>query len=257
MIKDFFISFKDNIKDKTTNPFFGTLIVVWTINHWRFIYSLLTFDDNKTLEQRLSIIEKYFASETVWSYLINPILMTFLVIVSSYTLVNISRIIINLFEKRVTPYVYKITDSNSIVLKQDYLKLRKEIENLNDRLERERELKVKAQVERDNSAEKLNNQIMRSLNDPYAINIQEPETNKSKSKVEKIAKKIIDEGYESNWTNLLMDAEKGRYTKYDLSTDFFLKLGLVKLGSKYLKEGQFKLTELGEELREVLNESQL
>jgi|GEM_PF-3283626 hypothetical protein len=257
MIRDLFISFKDHIKEKTTNPFFGTLIVVWTINHWRFVYSLFTFDNSATLAQRLTIIEKYFALETIWSYLVYPILLTFLVIIGSYTLVNVSRLIINLFEKRVTPYVYKFTDSNSIVLKKDYLKLQKELEELNVRLEKERELKVKAQVERDTYEQKLNSQLIRSLRDSSPTNTNELPAKKPETMVEKIATKIRDEGHEKQWTDIIMDIEKGRFTTYSSSTDLFLQLGLLKLIENYQKEGTFKLTSLGQEVRDSLNESQL
>ena len=120
MIKDFLVSFKDNIKEKTTNPFFGTLTIVWTVKHWKFVYSLFNFDDSATLDTRLTFIETYFKDESFWSYLLSPVLLTFAVIIGSYTLINLSRLIINIFEKKVTPYVYKVTDSSSIVLKQDY-----------------------------------------------------------------------------------------------------------------------------------------
>ena len=48
MIKDFLVSFKDNFKEKTRNPFLGTYLIVWLIRNWELIYTLFNFDQNKT-----------------------------------------------------------------------------------------------------------------------------------------------------------------------------------------------------------------
>lgn len=50
MIEDLFVSFKENIKGKTTNPFFGTLILVWIFHNWRLIYSIFNFDTSSNLD---------------------------------------------------------------------------------------------------------------------------------------------------------------------------------------------------------------
>jgi hypothetical protein len=58
---------------------------------------------------------------------------------------------VNLYEKRVTPYIYKWTDSNSIVLKSVLIKSEEERSRLEKRLEEERLVKLNLQ----NDYEKL------------------------------------------------------------------------------------------------------
>lgn len=47
-----FESFVDNIKQKTTNPFFGTLILVWLVRNWELIYTLFNFDKDWLLSDK-------------------------------------------------------------------------------------------------------------------------------------------------------------------------------------------------------------
>ncbi len=35
---------KDNVLQKTTNPFFGTLIAIWLVHNWQFIYTIFNFE---------------------------------------------------------------------------------------------------------------------------------------------------------------------------------------------------------------------
>ena len=52
-------SFFDNIKDKTTNPFFGTLIFVWLVRNWDLVYTVFNFDSDCNLEDKKEFIRKY------------------------------------------------------------------------------------------------------------------------------------------------------------------------------------------------------
>ncbi|WP_377717329.1 hypothetical protein [Pseudofulvibacter geojedonensis] len=60
MIKDFLISFRDNFKEKTRNPFLGTYVIVWIVLNWELIYTLFNFDDNYKLENKVAFIKAYY-----------------------------------------------------------------------------------------------------------------------------------------------------------------------------------------------------
>ncbi|MCK9206502.1 MAG: hypothetical protein M0P66_05260 [Salinivirgaceae bacterium] len=141
------MSFKDNIKGKTTNPFFGTLIVVWIFHNWRLVYSIFNFESNTTLETRINFLATYFDSEIFLPNLLICLLITVFVLISTYILLNLSRLIVNFFEKTITPIVYKVTDKSSIVLKSDYELLKLETERFEKKFESEREARLKLQKE--------------------------------------------------------------------------------------------------------------
>lgn len=147
MIKDLFVSFRDSIKDKTTNPFLGTYILVWLIRNWDLVYSVFNFDKEHDLEHKINYINNYYSegNSFLWNVGAN-ILWTFGVLISTYILLNISRAIVNLFEKQLKPWVYKYTDNKSIVLKIDYDLLKQQRDDLQVRLAAERESKAKLEV---------------------------------------------------------------------------------------------------------------
>lgn len=148
MIKDLFVSFRDSIKDKTTNPFLGTYILVWLIRNWDLVYSIFNFDKEHDLEHKIKYIDNYYpeGNSFLWNVGAN-ILWTFIVLGVTYFLLNLSRLIVNFSEKRMKPLVYKWTDEKSIVFREKYEALKEINKDLNNRLDIEHERNVKLEKE--------------------------------------------------------------------------------------------------------------
>ncbi|RZK60291.1 MAG: hypothetical protein EOO91_01970 [Pedobacter sp.] len=155
MVKDTFKSILDNLKERTTNPFLGTLIVVWLIKNWKLVYSLFYFDSAFKLEQRLKYISTYFENTSFFWNMVSVVMITLGVLILTYLLLSVSRLITDGQEKLILPIISKWTDKSSIVLKSDYIKLQEVIKQLELRLEEERLAKVTIQNERDRLDEKL------------------------------------------------------------------------------------------------------
>lgn len=156
MVKDTLNSIFDNVKERTTNPFLGTLIVVWSIKNWRLIYSLLYFDPKLTLDQRLDKISNHFDGQSfIWNMLIT-VAITIVVLLSTYIMLGISRLLTDFYDNVILPKSADLTSKGSaVVLKVDHLKLKEENKLLEARLEEERLAKVGAQSERDAIDQKL------------------------------------------------------------------------------------------------------
>ena len=155
MVKDTLNSILDNIKERTTNPFLGTLIVVWLIKNWTLVYSLFYFDSKLKLKERLDYINTYFATHSFLLNMVFVILITLGVLILTYVLLGISRYLTETYERRLVPKISEWTDETSVVLKVDFVKLQEVIKQLELRLEEERILKVAAQNERDEAYSKL------------------------------------------------------------------------------------------------------
>jgi hypothetical protein len=160
MIKDILLSFKDTIKTKTTNPFFGTLIIVWILHNWKLIFILFNFNTATTLESKVQFIETYLDPKTFTQNMGCVVVISFIVLICSYFLLNLSRLIVNFYEKKITPFIYKITDENSVVLKDTHDILKKEKEYCEKKLETEKESKSKLQDEYDKYERKMNSLIL-------------------------------------------------------------------------------------------------
>lgn len=120
MLKELLFSFKDEFQEKSHNPFIWTYFFVWCIRNWPLVYSLFNFDDGTTLQSKVAFISCYLEENPFLSNVGYNILYTLALLVVSYILLNISRFIVNFSEKTIKPWVYKVTDKGSVVLKSTY-----------------------------------------------------------------------------------------------------------------------------------------
>lgn len=169
MVKDTLNSVFDNLKERTTNPFLGTLIVVWIVHNWKLIYSLFYFDSKLTLTERLSYIEEFFQKTPFYLNLFYVFLLTILILCITYLFLGLSRFISDFYEKRVIPKIVKFIDKSAIVLKSDYLAQQEVIRHLEGRLDEERLAKGAAQRERDESDAKLDEALSKRLNSEQVL----------------------------------------------------------------------------------------
>lgn len=127
-----FNSLKETIKTKTTNPFFGTLIIVWLYEHWEMFYKLFNFEYGTKLQVKIDYLLTWLSP---WAFTRNMLLciaITFLVLIGSFILINIARYISNIFENRVTPWVSKKSAPKDIVPIEKYKKevsLKEDLQN--------------------------------------------------------------------------------------------------------------------------------
>ena len=114
MIKDIWDSFKDNIKDRVTNPFLGTYALVWIVHNWRLVYSFFYFDSKYTLEQRLTFFQKYWTDNNFYLNLIIVALFTVAVLIITYFFLGLSRFLSNYFENVIIPFVYSLSKGKTV-----------------------------------------------------------------------------------------------------------------------------------------------
>tara|TARA_R110002072_G_scaffold302379_2_gene484974 strand:- start:2985 stop:3761 length:777 start_codon:yes stop_codon:yes gene_type:complete len=255
MIKDFLISFRDNFKEKTRNPFLGTYLIVWIIRNWELIYTIFNFDENYKLKDKIEFIKTYYSEQSFIGNLLTTVLWAFGLLIFTYMLLAISRLITNFSEKRITPWIYKITDSKSIVLKETYEKLRIENNNLETKLDKERENKKRIMLEISELEKTIDNMNSNSNQEnenlEQSINLDN-EVNVLFNKIKQ--KKLIDEYIDL--TDSIGKEEQGWIKNEDLSnsTGYFIKLGLLNSGKDNGDYSRMDLTTIGEK---VLRRSRL
>jgi len=252
MIKDLLISFKDNFKDKTRNPFLGTYLIVWIIRNWELIYTLFNFDDTQKLNDKLTFIKNYYAEVSFLEGLLTNILWAFGLLILTYLLLNISRFITNLSEKQITPWVYKMTDSKSIVLKETYDNLRNENKQLELQLEKERESKGRLQ----NEISKLDEKIEK-LNTKKEIKPDQVKSSTEQIKFKDEVDIMFDKIYQKNWSKDFMkistkinESDYG-WVKNDMineSVEYFIQLGLLDVKDKDDVDTAMEVSELGNQV---------
>lgn len=144
-----FISFKDSLRKKTTNPFLGTYFTVFLARNWELFYSVFTFDAEYKLLDRIGIINQYLEQKSLWQELGQNLLLTFLLLIATYFFINVARLITNLYERKLTPWIHKITDKNSVVLKSEFALLSDSYTKLDGKFKEEKKIVTELRKEID------------------------------------------------------------------------------------------------------------
>ncbi|NHM08365.1 hypothetical protein G4D82_14140 [Flavobacterium sp. CYK-4] len=254
MIKELLISFKDNLESKSSNPFFGTLILIWLIKNWNLFYSIFNFDPKTTLAKKQLFILNHFKKHPFLETLGYCVLKSICLLIIAYFLINLSRLIVNFFEKKITPLVYKWTDNNSIVLRTVYENSENERKRLEKRLEEEREAKLKLQADYDKLEIKLAERLTKSVETQQDSSSKKDEVSSGDTKLDLILKKLKKENkigaFELIGAAILNNRAINRD---DTNVKEFASLGLITQsryvsGSSYI----FSLTSLGQNLHETI-----
>ena len=122
---NFISSFFDNIKDKTTNPFFGTLIFVWLVRNWDLIYTIFNFDIDCNLEDKKEFINGYYKDYALGKEMLINISIAFGLMVLSYGLIVISRLVVNVTNHNIIPRMNEKTVSKLVVNKARFETVKK------------------------------------------------------------------------------------------------------------------------------------
>lgn len=254
MIKDFLISFTDNFKEKTKNPFLGTYLLVWIIRNWDLIYTLFNFDKDCNLEDKKAFITNYYDKNDFINNLFTNTLWTFGLLILTYALLNLSRVIVNLSEKQLTPWVYQVTDSKSIVLKTEYDRIRTENDDLQFRLDKERESKSRLETRIKNLEAEIIEVTRIKAEDEGEKSIELISTDKvEKSKFilddfDKLINKLKDKKLLKDFIYVCTQINKGNSIPNSFGQiDSFIELGLVKFERNAINSSKnYKITTEGE-----------
>ncbi|KQS47289.1 hypothetical protein ASG38_07475 [Flavobacterium sp. Leaf359] len=135
---EYFTSFFQNIKDKLTNPFFGTLIIVLILHHPQFWYSLFNFDKGVNLRQKVEYLSKLGAKEFTSEAIIYDILCTLFFVFVGYLIVVGTRSLSLWIEYRIMPIITKIIASENLVMREEYNEVVKDRNEYSEKYEEQR-----------------------------------------------------------------------------------------------------------------------
>lgn len=131
-------SFFGNIKNKFTNPFFGTLMLVLILHHWKLIFGLLNFDKKQTLREKLNFIEGYIESNITLKSFAWDSLQALLYMIFGYLIIVLTRSIVLWIELWLMPIITGKVINKKVVLRSDYEKVLMEREQYFDQYEEQR-----------------------------------------------------------------------------------------------------------------------
>lgn len=289
MVKEVWDSFKDNIKERVTNPFLGTYLLVWIVHNWRVVYAFLNFDKDYKLQNKIDYFNKYWTEHSfIWN-LLGVALITVGVLIITYLFLALSRFLSSSFENIIIPFVYKLSKGKTVTY-ETYQKELNRVVVLESRVEEERKLKNQALSERDsienlysklleekNSFEKTREEVRQEqeklIQGKDELRAEREQLIKERNKFIQDQEKIEDVFKNPNASTkrdysqtinsvkdsirlhqleeTMLDILKGfHFIASNESIDYLLKQGFIQLGNKTRNnESVFKFTEDGEEFR--------
>ncbi len=155
---DYFSSFFQNVKDRLTNPFFFTFLLVILIHHWEFWYIVFNIDAELLLNDKLSLMKAAVESTFSWKVLFIDLCWTLLAVIAGYAIVILSRSLSLGIEHRAMPKITQLVIDKKIVLKEFHDQVARERDTLFSENEN---LKVKIRaltVEKDQFIDDLKNE---------------------------------------------------------------------------------------------------
>lgn len=125
MFTDFFKGVYDNAHTRIKNPLLGTLIAVWIVRNFNFLYALFNFHEEVTLTQRIDYFRRYFNEYgTIWHVLLN-IVIAFGIMILTFSLLLLSKWISNLYSRFIDKINEK-SDDAAIVSIEKYKRVKDE-----------------------------------------------------------------------------------------------------------------------------------
>ena len=131
-------SFFSNIKDKLTNPYFGTLILVLIIHHWELIFGIFNFDEGFTFDKKLEFVKNYIVNNITWKSFLWDALQAMLYMFLGYLIVVLTRSIVLFIEYWLMPFITGKIVNKNVVRKTEYDEVVKEREQYFDQYEEQR-----------------------------------------------------------------------------------------------------------------------
>jgi len=131
-------SFFNNIKDKLTNPFFGTLILVLIIHHWELWYTIFNFDSDCTLEDKTTFIRNYTAANLSFYKFMWDVVQAVFFMLLGYMIIVATRSLVMWVEFSLMPFLTGKIVSKNVVRKSEYDEVVKEREQYFDQYEEQR-----------------------------------------------------------------------------------------------------------------------
>jgi len=164
---DFFNSFFQNVKDKLTSPFFGTLSFILLVHHWEFWYTLFNMDSKLNLTQKIEVLRFVGKKEFHWTNLLEDVGWTILIVAAGYGIIIGTRSLSLFIDFRIMPAITKEIVNKNVVVKSQYDELFHERDSYAERYEVERN-KVREQsksIDQQAEAIKTQNARIGDLND--------------------------------------------------------------------------------------------
>lgn len=154
----------DGLTERLKSSFLSTFIIIWLIHHWRLVFILFNFDPYYFLDSKIIKIENYIEHEGIFHLWVEPLIWTFISLLSFYCFSSLSEILYIAYHN-VRKKIYKKWDNKKIKTIDEYLEKVEENEKLQQvvsDIEKRRDSLVtqNQRIEKEISQERVSNTVL-------------------------------------------------------------------------------------------------
>lgn len=135
---DFLNSFFQNVKDKLTSPFFGTLGFIFIIHHWEFWYTLFNFDQDCTRPEKIAILSSLGNKEFGTRNIVYDIVTAIFIMLIGYGIVMATRTLSLAVDFRFMPWITGKIINSKVVERSVHEKVVQERDEYSEKYEEQR-----------------------------------------------------------------------------------------------------------------------
>ena len=248
-------SFFSNIKDKLTNPFFGTLILVLLLHHWELIFGVFNFDDGWTLDNKLIFIKNYITTNITLSSFLWDALQALIYMFLGYLIVVLTRSVVMWVEFWLMPLITGKIVNKNVVRKGEYDEVVKEREQYFDQYEEQREYVRSFSKTIDEQTEQIKQKDKNLLQQSEHIS---KTVSKLDSTVKELEKSQADNGTKNTQIKQLEISMAQLQTEYDIRSEkltLFEHLFFDEENQKFYSSINKFPPEVTNKVRELKNEN--
>ncbi len=139
--------FRETLVERIKSPFIGSFMIAWSILHWRVFLLLFYNESGIQIKQRILDLEVYIKTESTWSLIIWPILLTLIILIGYGTLNSIGLFIKLLYDNWAAPYIQKFVYNKNIIEKSKYEQLKSQYTILQKEYDEEKETYISTEKE--------------------------------------------------------------------------------------------------------------
>lgn len=136
---DFLNSFFQNVKDKLTSPFFGTLSFILIIHHWEFWYTLFNFDKDCTRTEKIATLSLIGKREFSGWNLLCDIITALVIMLIGYLVIFGTRALSLFFDHKAMPWITGKVVSKEVVLMETHKAVVAERDEYSEKYEEQRQ----------------------------------------------------------------------------------------------------------------------
>jgi len=239
---DFFNSFFQNVKDKLSSPFFGTLGFILVFHHWEFWYTLFNFDKECSRTEKLAILRLMASEEFSARHLAKDLVLTVIFVLVGYLIVFGMRAISLTFDHKMMTWLTGKVVSKNVVLLDTHKAVVEERDKYAEQYEEQRQRVRNFSANVDQQTKQIQEKDLLILSEGEKVNslnnqntaIQASLANANRD-IERLKSENTDKDEQIGRT----EEENNRYTKY--------------IGELELEKFQFRNMFLSEENKDDFN----